>query len=251
MNTIEPSTRFSLDVDLLEDHHIHSTFSDGKGTLQSNLDAGIAAGMNTLGFVDHARIDTDWLPDYLHAARAVAKRAPMTITCGVEVKILDTTGAIDAPDDAQLVDRLVIADHQMPLEDGVHHPAAIRTDIEEGRRDGAHVIEQLLESTMQAARRNPGSTLAHLFSILPKSGLDESMVTAEQLDALARALVAADVSVELSERWECPGPVALAAFHRAGTKLIASTDSHRSETIGQYDWVRTTISETEALLAGS
>ncbi|MET0909209.1 MAG: PHP domain-containing protein, partial [Ilumatobacteraceae bacterium] len=219
MTNIERPTELPLDVDLGEDNHIHSTFSDGKGTLQSNLDAGIAAGLHTLGFVDHARVDTDWLPDYLHAARAVAKRAPLTVTCGVEVKIIDTTGAIDAPDDARLVDRLVIADHQMPLEDGVHHPAAIRTDIEEGRRDGALVIEQLLESTMQAARRNPGSTLAHLFSILPKCGLDESQVTAEQLDALARVLVAADVSVELSERWECPGPVALAAFHRAGTQL--------------------------------
>ena len=62
-------------------------------------------------------------------------------------------------------------------------------------------------------------------------------------------LVAADVSVELSERWQCPGPVALAAFHRAGVQLIASTDSHRSETIGQYDWVRATISETDELLA--
>lgn len=247
MSTLDRPVR--LDVDLGEDHHIHSTFSDGKGTLQSNLDAGIVAGLHELGFVDHARADTDWLPDYIHAARAMAKQAPLTITCGIEVKILDTTGAIDAPDDAQLVDRLVIADHQMPLDDGVHHPAAIRTDIEEGRRDGSLVIEQLLEATMAAARRNPGSTLAHLFSILPKCGLDESMVTAEQLQALAKVLVAADVSVELSERWECPGPVALAAFHRAGTSLIASTDSHRSETIGRYDWVRATIGETEALLA--
>ncbi len=240
----------ALSVDLLADNHIHSTFSDGKGTLQSNLQAGIDAGMDTLGFVDHARVDTDWLPDYVSAVRATARRAPLTITCGIEVKILDTTGAIDVPADARLVDRLVIADHQMPLADGVHHPAAIRDDIEAGRRDGGLVIAELLESTAQAARRHPGSTLAHLFSILPKSGLDESMVSAAQLDALATVLVAADVSVELSERWQCPGPIALAAFHRAGVQLIASTDSHRSDTIGRYDWVRATIGETEALLTG-
>ncbi len=238
-----------LHVDLREDHHIHSTFSDGKGTLQSNLDAGLAAGMHTLGFVDHARIDTAWLPDYIEAVRAVAKRAPITITCGVEVKILDTSGDIDVPDDARMVDRLVIADHQMPLEDGVHHPAAIRTDIEEGHRDGAEVIAGLLESTAQAARRNPGSTLAHLFSVLPKCGLDEAMVSDAQIEALGRVLAAADVSVELSERWQCPGPTALAILHRTGTRLIASTDSHRSETIGQYDWVRDTLDRTKLLLA--
>jgi putative hydrolase len=237
-----------LHVDLREDHHIHSTFSDGKGTLQTNLDAGLAADMHTLGFVDHARIDTAWLPDYVDAVRAIAKRAPITITCGVEVKILDTTGAIDAPDDARLVDRLVIADHQMPLDDGVHHPAAIRSDIEEGRRDGDDVIAQLLEATAQAARRNPGSTLAHLFSILPKCGLDETMVSDAQLETLGTVLAAADVSVELSERWQCPGPNALAIFHRTGTALIASTDSHRSETIGRYEWVRGTIAETQRRL---
>lgn len=241
-------TSHELNVDLREDHHIHSTFSDGKGTLQSNLDAGLAAGMHTLGFVDHARIDTAWLPDYIEAVRAIGRRAPITITCGVEVKILDTTGAIDVPDDAREVDRLVIADHQMPLEDGVHHPAAIRTDIEEGRRAPDQVIAELLESTTQAARRNPGSTLAHLFSILPKCGLDESMINDRQLESLGRELSAADVSVELSERWRCPGAAALVVLHRSGTRLIASTDSHRSETIGQYDWVRDTLAEARRIL---
>lgn len=248
MTTSERRTA-DLRVDLREDHHIHSTFSDGKGTLQTNLDAGLAADMHTLGFVDHVRVDTTWLPDYIDAVRAISRRSPITITCGVEVKILDTTGAIDAPDDARLVDRLVIADHQMPLQDGVHHPAAIRTDIEEGRRDGADVIAELLEATTAAARRNPGSTLAHLFSVLPKCGLSEEMVSDAQIEALGAALAAADVSVELSERWRCPGPTALAIFHRCGTELIASTDSHRSDTIGQYDWVRATIAETEQLLA--
>lgn len=243
------STSTELIVDLREDHHIHSTFSDGKGTLQSNLDAGVAADMHTLGFVDHARIDTTWLPDYVEAVRALARRAPITITCGVEVKILDTTGAIDVPDDARLVDRLVIADHQVPLDDGVHHPAAIRSDIEEGRRRGDDVIAGLLEATAQAARRNPGSTLAHLFSVLPKCGLDEAMVSDDQIEALGRALAAADVSVELSERWRCPGPAALAVLHGTGTKLIASTDSHRSDTIGQYDWVVGAIAGTKRILA--
>lgn len=237
-----------LSVDLREDHHIHSTFSDGKGTLQSNLDAGISAGMHTLGFVDHARADTDWLPDYLHAVRAIARRAPLTITCGVEVKILDTTGALDIPDDARALDRIVIADHQMPLEDGFHHPAAIKADIEAGRRDPAEVIAALLEATTEAARQNPGATLAHLFSILPKCGLDESMVSDAQVDALGRVLADSDVTVELSERWECPGPAALAVLHRTGTVLIASTDSHRSDTIGRYRWVRDTIAETERVL---
>ena len=50
-----------------------------------------------------------------------------------------------------------------------------------------------------------------------------------QIDRLGRVLAASDVSVELSERWECPGPDALAVLHRSGTRLIASTDSHRSE----------------------
>ena len=238
-----------LIVDLTEDHHIHSTFSDGKGTLLANLDAGIEVGMEALGFVDHARVDTDWLADYVLAVQAVGRRAPVAVTCGIEVKMLDTTGALDLPPDAHLVDRLVIADHQMPLEDGVHHPAAIRSEVEAGDRDPMHVIEALLEATAAAARRHPGSTIAHLFSVLPKCGLDESMVTSEQLDDLGLALAAADVSVELSERWECPGPRTVAALHRSGVSLIASTDSHRSETIGRYTWVPAALDETSRILS--
>ena len=241
------STRL-LDVDLRGDHHVHSTFSDGKGTLEANLQAGHEAGLNAMGFVDHARADTEWIEDYVSATRAVARRSALGVTCGIEVKMLDTTGALDLTTGAALVDRLVIADHQMPLEDGVHHPAAIRADIEAGERDPSGVIDALLQATAEASRRHPGSTLAHLFSVLPKSGLDESMVGTQQLEDLAKVLVAADVSVELSERWQCPGPAALATLHRCGVKLIASTDSHRSETIGQYRWVREAVEVAEEML---
>ena len=157
MSASEPSTAFNLAVDLLEDHHIHSTFSDGKGTLQSNLEAGIAAGLNTLGFVDHVRIDTDWLPDYLHAARAVAKRAPMTITCGVEVKILDTTGAIDVRRRRELVD----ARHRRPPDAprGRRAPSGRHPHRDRGGPPGWRARHRATPRIHDAAPcRNPGST---------------------------------------------------------------------------------------------
>lgn len=243
------ATETSL-VDLGADHHIHSTFSDGTGTLDENLRAGIRAGLHTLGFVDHARSNTEWLGHYVAAVRELASGTPITLTCGIEVKILDTTGSLDLPPDAHRVDRFVIADHQVPLDAGPRHPAAVRSEIERGERDPSDVVDALLEATASAAHRHPGSTLAHLFSVLPKCGIEESAVRTQQLDTLATALVAADTSVELSERWRCPGPRAIAVFRGRGVNLIASTDSHRSETIGRYRWVPTAIKDSLLLDPG-
>ena len=51
----------------LADLHVHSTFSDGRGTIEENIAAAEALGLGTLGCVDHVRVDTDWVPDYVAA----------------------------------------------------------------------------------------------------------------------------------------------------------------------------------------
>ena len=50
-----------------EDNHVHSTFSDGKGTIAENIAAAEAVGLKRLVCVDHVRLDTTYVPEFVAA----------------------------------------------------------------------------------------------------------------------------------------------------------------------------------------
>ena len=101
-----------------EDLHIHSTFSDGRGTVRQNLEAARCVGLERIACVDHVRRDTDWVPAFVHHVRSVARDYPLEVLIGVEAKLLDGGGAVDLPPVLSGVDRVYIADHQFPVRGG-------------------------------------------------------------------------------------------------------------------------------------
>jgi len=226
-------------IDLAEDRHVHSTFSDGADTLECNLAAARLAGLHRLGCVDHVRRDSDYVGRYVQAVRALSSDG-VVLTAGLEAKILDADGALDMPDTFSLADAVYIADHQMPTRDGPRSPRAIRDELSAGRLLAADAIELIVVATERALRRYAGTPLviAHLFSILPKIGVEEAAVPSAAIARLATAAADVGALIEVSERWRCPSIDTVRVFHRHGVTIVASTDSHRAETIGCYDYVR-------------
>src|SRR6201996_7873268 len=226
-----------LNIPLDEDFHVHSTFSDGASTLAENVAAARGRGLRTLCLVDHVRRDTTWLPEFPRAGASFRGRPGAR--AGVEPKILDTAGRLDLPDALDGVDLVLIADHQFPGDDGPVHPARARADIESGALPPAEAIERLCAasaSALGATDRRP--VLAHLFSVLPKIGLDEAMVPGPLLARLGARAAAAGAMVEVNEKWSCPSPRTAAALARAGVALVAGSDSHHCRDVGVYQSVR-------------
>jgi putative hydrolase len=238
----------SEQISLLEDRHVHSRFSDGEGTLAENIAAAEARGLQRLTCVDHVRVSTDWVPAYVEAVGAARASTAISLGCGIEAKLLDTAGALDLPAGIDGVDAIYAADHQVPLADGPHHPRQIRAEIELGERDPAAVIEAIVTSTAAAVRRYPGVVIAHLFSVLPKIGLSERDVAPELLQRLAAACAESGGCVEVSERWRCPSTQTLRPFLEYGVTVLVSTDSHRSETIGRYEYCAGVVAELDAFV---
>jgi putative hydrolase len=234
-------------IALDEDFHVHSTFSDGASTLAENVQAARARGLRTLCLVDHVRRDTAWLPDFVAAVSryrgqsGMGGQSGMRVLAGVEAKILDDSGTLDVPPGLDGIDLVLIADHRFPAAAGPLHPDEVRAAIEDGGLRPAEAIEQLCEATAAAlgcADRQP--LLAHLFSVLPKIGLDEAMVSEPLLAHLAKRVVHADAMVEVNEKWSCPSARTVTALARAGVSLVAGSDSHHCRDIGVYRSVRLT-----------
>jgi putative hydrolase len=242
----------SAAVRLDEDFHVHSTFSDdGTSTLAENVQAAQERGLGTLCLADHVRRDTAWLPEFLRAVSAYRQLPGLAVLAGVEAKILDAAGQLDLPprlpgaDAPARLDLVLIADHQFPGEDGPVHPARLRAAIEQRELSAQDAIEQLVQATVRAAaqvkRTGIRPLVAHLFSLLPKSGLAEDQVPSPLLLELAAGLAGSGAMVEVNEKWSCPSPRTIGALRAAGVPIVAGSDSHHCRDIGRYASVRAAV----------
>ena len=223
--------------------HVHSTFSDGANTLEENVAEAESLGLVELGCVDHVRADTDWVPAYVAAVQALRERTEVRLQCGIEAKLLDTAGALDLPPASAGVDAIYAADHQVPLADGPHHPREVRAALAERAVSGEEIVDAIIAATAAAVESHEDVVIAHFFSILPKVGLDEADVTLAPVRRLARTAAASGARIEVSERWRCPSARTLGPFVEHSVPILLSTDSHRRETIGRYEYCAAALAE--------
>jgi putative hydrolase len=231
----------SSDVLLRGDFHVHSTFSDdATSTLAENIAAAAAVGLTELRLIDHVRVSTTWVPEFIEAVRRESLPAGLTVRTGVEAKILSSLGEVDVPSDLVVgrggVDAIVIADHQFPGIGGAWSPEVTRQRIADGLApsDAVALLIGALESAMRGVH---SAQLAHCFSILPKIGLSEDDLGDDHLATWAKAAADTGTLIEVNEKWACPGPRAVRAALAAGATIVASTDSHVASDVGQYERV--------------
>lgn len=227
----------SAHPELRGDYHVHSQFSDDAvSTIEENIAAAVAAGLTELRLIDHVRVSTAWVPEFLAAVAAQSVPEGLTILTGVETKILNTAGDLDVPPNLTGIDCVVIADHQFPGTDGPWSPDATKQAIAGGLAP-SEATGMLVDALNAAMERNPGSQLAHCFSILPKVGLSEDDLSDEQLESWASTAARTGTLIEVNEKWACPSARSLRAALAAGARLVGSTDSHVATDVGRYDAV--------------
>ncbi len=217
-----------------EDMHVHSTFSDGAGTLEENIRAAERQGLERLCCVDHVRRKTPWVPEFVKAVQQARQNTGIELLCGVEAKILNEDGDLDAPDDLTGVDYIYAADHRFPLYDKCRSPNRIRQMLADGEVTVERLMQALTNATCGAMIRHERVVVAHLFSILPKVGLSEAQVPMHMLETLAETAAQTGSIIDIDQRWSCPGPRSVEPFVRRGVRVLMSTDSHKPEDIGHY-----------------
>ena len=236
---------------LTQDMHVHSTFSDGHNTIEENVAEAERIGLVELTCVDHVRKDTAWVPEYVAEVNQLKTHTPLLLHCAVEAKILNTGGLLDVPEDLTGVEAVYAADHQVPSPSGPMNPGVVREQIELTELEPQVAIAWIVAATAAAVRHHESIVIAHLFSVLPKIGCNEQDVPLELIDSLAWTAADAGARIEVDERWCCPASRTLRPFLRRGIPLLLSTDSHRLETIGRYQYCAEVVRELCAPSNGS
>jgi putative hydrolase len=232
---------------LTQDMHVHSTFSDGANTIEENVAEAERIGLTELACVEQVRGDTEWLPAYVAAVRESRKQTPIVLRCAVEAKILDIYGCLDLPAELDGIDAVYAASHQAPSPDGPMNPRSTRERIEAGELDAQMVLRWIVGGTVAAVRHHEHLVIAHLFSVLPKLGLEEGDVSPDLVDSLAIAAAESNAQIVVDEHWKCPEARTLRPFLRHGVPLLLGSGSHDSETIGRYDHCASVMHELQPL----
>ncbi|MCU0240648.1 MAG: PHP domain-containing protein, partial [Pyrinomonadaceae bacterium] len=77
-----------MSQEILEDMHVHSTFSDGVNSITENLQEAEKVGLKKLCCVDHVRRETDWVSDFVKAIETEKSKTNIQIFSGLETKLL-------------------------------------------------------------------------------------------------------------------------------------------------------------------
>jgi putative hydrolase len=231
---------------LLQDHDVHSTWSDGSVVVAENVALADERGLTELTCVDRVRHDTPWVTDFARDVACFADHPRVRVRAAVEGRLLDLGGRLDLPERLP-VELVYVADHHVPMAAGPVPPREIRELLSEGEVSRLAVIAGLLEATARSVERPERVVIAHLFRILPKLGLSEDDVPPWLLDRFAVRLARAGAIVEINERWRCPSLRTIQALRRRGVPLCLGSGSREPETLGRYDYGQRVLAALSAL----
>jgi len=210
------------------DCHLHTSWTDGKGSVQQVHERALVAGLGAILFSEHSRrTSIDWFADFAGEVRALPK-TPCRAYVGTECKIEDYDGGIDTcPAIRDECDFVMASVHRFPDGKGGGFPFA------EVPPEEAVDFEFRLS---WAALENPQvDILGHLFGMSYRRF--KVSPPEEKIRALIRRAAEHRVAVEINSYYH-PDPRRLLAWCREqGAQVCFGSNAHKLEEVG--DIVRT------------
>ncbi len=229
-------------------YHTHTTFSDGKSTMEEMVQAAIRLGMPAIGFSDHSPTPCDMSycmkPEDIPAYLAELDRLRgtygdrITILKGIE---LDYNTQMDVtPFDYVLgsVHYLIYGDRVYAID----HARDIQLDCINREFGGDQVAfaKAYFDEVVAHIRKNKPTIVGHFdvitkFSVLNENDPDYRRIALDALEQVVAVTPVVEINTgAISRKWrETPYPAdfLLRALREMGGKVILGADTHAADTI--------------------
>ncbi len=210
---------------LIADFHTHTTYSHGKGSIETNALAAIAKGLNSIAITDHGpghrfygvrrakfakmREETD--------ALNVKYAGKIKILLGLELNLLSLEGETDYPhEQANLFDFFLMGYHR-----GVFPKSGLLSFTIKKRAPEA--IERNTRAICLALERYPIKIVSHPGEYIP---LDITL--------LAKAAVKTGAALEINASHPAITPEQIKLAKAEGARFVLSSDAHTPERVGDF-----------------
>jgi histidinol-phosphatase (PHP family) len=228
------------------DYHVHTTYSDGTGTVAECVARAIAAGLGEVGIADHFSpvVEAHWniaharLAEYVREIRdAGSRHDDVTVLLGLEADYVPEH-------EAQL--RAFLADHRFDyVIGGVHAVDGFEFDDQDRRddpcwREPDALFRRYYEIVAAEAESGCFDVIAHL-DWIGLWGHKPGPAVHDAIEAALDAIAASGSALELNtDRTSDPAKVMypsdelLAAARSRGIPLVISSDAHEATHVGRF-----------------
>ncbi|TAJ10913.1 MAG: hypothetical protein EPO61_01135 [Nitrospirae bacterium] len=212
----------------LTDMHLHTTYTDGRMSVAEVLELTKANGLREIGFTDHARRTSTYVPAYLdEIGREAARICPeMRVFRGLEVKITTLAGEIDLAESAAAsLDFVVGSLHRLPAKPDEE------VFVSWNQVEPSRAVDVEVEATLAMVRLGRAQVVGHLGRVF----LEHYHVPFP--DSAIRTIVEGAkrhrVAIELNGRF--PAEHFARVLHHCldvNCLVAVSSDAHKAEDVG-------------------
>lgn len=201
------------------DIHIHSSFSDGLDTPRQIVEFAVSRHFDRICITDHVRRDSEWLDAFFEEVERLKDEFvdSIEILSGVEAKVLDMSGRIDA--DLSRVSRaslIFAAFHRIP-----HHKGYMKRN--EIRRHKAEALENWFESLKSVLANRSVRAVAHPGNILRLNGVEIPRYVKEEIAVLAGR---SETIFEHNLKYGVPDEEFLSLLRSERVQILPGSDAH-------------------------
>ena len=221
---------------IFADFHTHTLYSHGKGTVEENLLAGKARGLEMVAITDHGPGSVPWVRTSLRRMRRMMDEVRfynqrlegIRALAGVEANVVSLRGEIDVPPDlVEELDLLLV---------GFHTEIIARTLAEQWKIFGRTLLARHSRAAAERARADVTQALVeivyrHPVDIVTHPGHKVSIETA----ALARACARRGTAMEINagHGFMTRAYAEIAALE--GAPFVLDSDAHRPGDVGRLE----------------
>lgn len=209
---------------VVTDFHMHSTWTDGKGTVEQNVQAAREFGLKQIAITDHIRRTSDYYPDYLKAIEKFnASMDEFEVFHGFEAKVNNFNGDLDVSEENLARAQVrIISVHRFPIGRKLIAAKAFTPDTSQD-------IE--LELSIAAIKKGGFDIMGHPGGM---SLTSHGVFSKDRFEEIVVACVDNDIAFDFNGAYHttCAEDL-LDLLEKYDPKLCVASDAHRPEHIGR------------------
>lgn len=207
--------------------HLHSNFSDGKNSIEEMTETAVKLGLNQIAFTEHVRRTTKWLDKFVKEIKRIQKKYPqIKIYSGIEAKVIDLNGNLDAKEEFfKKVDLVLGAVHRIPKGKEKYLSA------EEILSDKEKALNLWLKSLTEFLANKKFDIIAHPTLILKRYKIKIPKKVKERIAELAKKY---QKTFEINKKYRVPDKNFISILKNKKINFVYGSDSHSVEELLKF-----------------
>jgi len=217
-----------MELKLTADYHTHTFYSDGKGSIEENVESARERGLHTIGITDHG---------FWHVAHGIrrkqvatmreeierlkAKYPDMEILLGVEANLINMRGDLDLKtSDLALFDYIIFGVHKFAC--SLKKPSSVWFTLMNFVSKSDKRRQKVTDSYIEALKKYPVKLVVH-----------PNYATRVDVKRLAETAKELGVWIELNGKRIEMSESEAKALVDSGVTLVIGSDAHKPDRVGE------------------